>query len=67
MNTNGNLEERLTALEREVAALKRRVGDGARDWPDRLFGRMREIPEEDFETFVRLGQDFRDSQTDPEY
>lgn len=67
MDTNGNVEERLVALERDVAALKRRVGDSQRAWPDRLFGRMRDIPEGDFKEFVRLGKEFRDSQTDPEY
>lgn len=67
MNENSNIENRVAALEREVAYLKRRIGDNNRDWPDRLFGGMRDIPEEDFQEFVRLGKEFRDAQTDPEY
>ena len=65
MDNNGNVEERIAALELDVAALKQRVGDSQRDWPDRLFGRMRDFPEKDFKEFVRFGKEFRDSQTDP--
>ena len=67
MDTNGNFEQRLAALERQVAELKRRVGGSDGDWPERILGGMRDIPEEDFKEFVRFGKEFRDSQTDPEY
>ena len=53
-------------LEKEVAELKLRIGNNQREWPERLFGGMREIPEDAFQEFVRLGKEFRDSQTDPE-
>lgn len=65
MDGNGNLENRLTALEEEVAALKRRIGASNQDWLHATSGRMKEIPEEDFQEFVRLGKEFRDAQKDP--
>jgi hypothetical protein len=66
MDNNGSIEQRVAALEREVAELKRRASGDNGDWPDRLFGGMRDIPEEEFNEFVRLGKEFRNSQTDPE-
>jgi hypothetical protein len=61
------LEQRVTALEAEVAALKQRVTTmhpGA-DWLEHLSGSMKDYPE--FEEVVRLGREIRraDSPEDP--
>jgi len=58
-------EQRLAALEREVAEIKRRFpgANSEAKWVDQFAGSMKEFPE--FEQVVRLGQEFRDSQTDP--
>ena len=66
MNEKGDVEERLAALERQVTELRREFNKNDRNWPDRFFGGMKEIPKEDFEAFVRAGKEFRDAQTDPE-
>jgi len=66
MDTIARLERRIAALEREVAKLKRQLGIEDRNWLDNLFGTMSDIPEEDFQEFVRLCKEARDSQTDPE-
>ena len=66
MDTNARLEQRITALEQEVAKLKRQLGIEDRNWLDNLFGTMSDIPEEDFQEFVRLCKEARDAQTDPE-
>lgn len=60
------MEKRLSTLERDVAQIKQRLhrtGDAA-EWLDGIAGSMKEQP--DFDEFVRLGQKFRESQTDPE-
>ena len=66
MNEKSDVEERLAALERQVIQLRREFIQEGRNWPDRCFGGMKEIPEEDFNAFVRAGKEFRDAQTDPE-
>jgi hypothetical protein len=57
------LEERVDALEREVADLKRRLPNATseRNWVDEFAGSMKEFPE--FDEVVRLGREFRRSQT----
>jgi len=66
MNAKGDVEERLADLERQVTELTRKFIKDDRNWPDRCFGGMKEIPEVDFNAFVRAGKEFRDAQTDPE-
>lgn len=66
MEKNGNIEERLAALEREVSELRREFHKTDQSWPDRFFGGMKDIQEDDFNAFVRAGKEFRDAQTDPE-
>lgn len=57
------LEERVAALERELAELKRVVGQAAPDggrWWETTFGRFRDDPT--FEEAVRLGREWRERQ-----
>jgi hypothetical protein len=65
MDTNGNIEQRLATLEREVAALKRHLQGRSANWLDDLSGSMSDVPDEEFERFVRYGQEVRKAQTDP--
>jgi hypothetical protein len=62
MNSNGNFEERLATLEREVAELKRQIQTPSRHWLDEVAGSMRSIPQEEFDKFVRYGEEFRRAQ-----
>ena len=64
MVTDSELARRLAVLEHEVADLKRRVETSSGNWPDRVFGRMKDFPE--FDEVTRLGRDLRDAQRDPE-
>ncbi len=56
MSTNGNLEERLALLEREVAELKRALKP-ATNWFQRVAGSMENDPE--FDDVLRLGREIR--------
>ena len=64
MNSNEALEQRITALEREVAEIRLRIGDKSTNgnWVDEIAGSMKSFPE--FDEVVRLGREFRDSQSD---
>jgi len=58
-----DVAQRLAILEKEVAKLKRHLEVDSGDWPDRLFGRMKDFPE--FDDVTRMGRVLRESQTDP--
>ena len=64
MVTDSELARRLAVLEQEVADLKRRVEISSGDWPERVFGRMKDFPE--FDEVTRMGRELRDAQRDPE-
>ncbi len=53
------VEERLTALEKELAALKQQVTvqHAHRSWIEQIAGTFQDDP--DFAEIVRLGQEFR--------
>jgi hypothetical protein len=56
------LEDRVTALEREVARLKARVegtGQTTEDWLDKMWGSFANDPA--FEEAMRLGREWRES------
>ena len=55
------IEERLAALEKEVAQLKQQLEQIIRsvNWLDRVAGSMKDIPESEFAEFVRLGREIR--------
>ncbi|MBI3462648.1 MAG: hypothetical protein HY000_06240 [Planctomycetes bacterium] len=54
------VEERLTAVEQQLADLKRRVaGAEGRSWMERIAGTFKDDP--DFDEIVRLGRAFRES------
>ena len=58
------MEERLSALESEVQAVKRQLARMAkpRAWLDEVAGSMDQWPE--FEEVLRLGREFRQSASD---
>jgi hypothetical protein len=58
---NGKLEQRLTALEAEVAELKRRMAavDAEAPWWERIAGSFENDPH--YEKAMRLGQQYRRS------
>lgn len=57
------VEQRLAALEADVAELKKRLSRTVPDnWLDRMTGSMQGYPE--FEEVVRLGAEFRHAQHD---
>ena len=58
-----DVAQRLAILEKEVAELKRHFEAASGDWPDRLFGRMKDFPE--FDEVAEMGRVLRESQTDP--
>ena len=58
-----DVAQRLAILEKEVAELKRHLEVASGDWPDRLFGRMKDFPE--FDEVAKMGRVLRESQTDP--
>lgn len=58
------VEQRLAALEQEVADLKLRVDRNGSEWLDRSSGAMADIPDADFEEFVQFGREFRTAQQD---
>jgi hypothetical protein len=51
------VEERLTALEREFAALKQSLARPKKDWIARISGSFKDDP--DFGEILRLGREFR--------
>lgn len=55
-----SVEERLSAVEQQLADLKRRIttNDG-RSWIERIAGTFKDDP--DFDEIVRLGREFRES------
>ena len=65
MSEREALVERLRALEKEVADIKRRLEQPAANgnWVDEISGSMKRFPE--FDEVVRLGQEFRRAQKDP--
>lgn len=68
MSATPTVEERLSALEREFAQMKRqRIADKSttdeKCWVDELSGSMKDIPH--FEEFVRLGREARQAIREP--
>lgn len=65
MSENESLAERLRALEKEVADIKRRLepAQTTEKWLDEVCGSMKRFPE--FDEVVRLGQELRRAQRDP--
>ena len=61
-----SLEQRVAALESELAELKRQLGRARSNgnWVDEISGSMKSFPE--FEEVTRLGREFRESFKDPE-
>ena len=63
MVSTDTLEDRLTAVERELAELKHVVAtnrpQGASDWWEKMFGSFTDS--EGFEEAVRLGREYRES------
>jgi hypothetical protein len=61
MSEQTTVEERLAAVERELADLKRRIPSRAdgKSWVERIAGTFKDDPE--FEEVVRLGREFRKS------
>jgi hypothetical protein len=62
-----SIEERLTALEAEVAQLKELLANGKPEakspWWERRFGAFKDDP--DYEEAMRLGAEYRRSQPTP--
>jgi hypothetical protein len=61
MPSQATVEERLAAVEQQLAELKRRVmprNDG-KSWVERIAGTFKDDP--DFDEIVRLGRRFRKS------
>ena len=59
------LEERIIALERDVAAMKRAAAtDLSRNWVERISGSMRDYPE--FDEVIALGKEARQADRPPE-
>ena len=53
----GEIEVRLSTLEKDVAQLKQQVGRGQSNWLERIVGSMKDEP--DFDKVIQLGRDFR--------
>jgi hypothetical protein len=55
------IEERLSAVEQELAELKRSIAARSQEpsWIERIAGTFKDDP--DFEEIVRLGREFRNS------
>jgi len=60
METNGNLEERIATLEREVAELKRKVEGDSKNWVDEISGNMMDFPE--WREVCRMGKEIGNAQ-----
>jgi hypothetical protein len=65
MANQPSLEQRLEALEREVAQIKSRLSTPQANgsWVDEIAGSMKPFPE--FDEVVRLGRGFRESLVAP--
>lgn len=65
MSANESVEQRLAALEAEVANLKRRMNmlPVPPDWLDRVYGCMNDNPA--FEEAMRLGRELRQADKPP--
>ena len=62
MSAIEKLEQRITALEAEVAKLKEQSKNGepdTRPWPEKIFGTFANDP--DYEEAMRLGREYRES------
>jgi len=61
MSESSSVEQRLMLLEREVAAIKRRIGweESSGNWIEQIAGSFKNDPE--FEEILRLGQAIRES------
>ncbi|HVC96954.1 MAG TPA: hypothetical protein VND64_24965 [Pirellulales bacterium] len=57
------IEQRVTALEKEVADLKKQL-PRKDNWVDEIVGSMKDFPE--FDEVLRLGAEFRRSQHPPD-
>ena len=66
MSQSSSTEDRLAALEAEVAEIKDRVQRVAEppNWLDRVVGSMSRYP--DFREVLRLGREFRDADRPPD-
>ena len=67
MHEQQTLEQRVAALEQEVADLKKQLrapeSDNG-DWVERMSGSMKDYPE--FDEVIRLGAEWRRSQLPPD-
>ncbi len=72
MSTQPSLEERLTALEKQVAELQQQVEQLRKRWPltepkpnwlEQISGSMADFPE--FDEVLRLGREIRQSMREP--
>jgi hypothetical protein len=63
MSDSATIEDRLAAVEQDVALLKGKVltGDKSRPWYAKLVGSMKDHPE--FDEVVRLGREIRKADT----
>jgi hypothetical protein len=60
MSEQLSVEERLSAVEQQLADLKRRISmNDGRSWIERIAGTFKDDP--DFNEIVRLGREFRES------
>jgi prefoldin subunit 5 len=59
------VEQRVSALESELAALQKRVDDlnASKNWIEEVSGSMKDYPE--YDEVLRLGAEWRRSQKDP--
>lgn len=55
------IQQRLTAVEKDLAELKQRVAqqEKTKCWIERIAGTFKDVPE--FDEIVRLGREFRES------
>lgn len=58
-----SVEQRLTAMELAVRRLQCRLDvlQGKSSWLHRFYGAFDDMPQEDFDEFVRHGREFRNS------
>ncbi len=61
MDHGKSIEERLAAVERELAELKTRLplGPKAENWVEKISGSMKDYPE--FDEILRLGREMREA------
>ena len=67
MPDNLSLEQRVAALESELAKVKRCLAlfNSKGNWVNEISGSMKSFPE--FEEVVRFGREFRESTKDPQH